>query len=352
MKNRCFGFCCILCAVCLLAPILSLAEEGSWGQINQELKRSGDWTRIVTEPAFALGEGTPYAGDESITVLSYGSYPSLDGSTVCVPLAMELARQQLDLPEGDLNGFVAFSTTPNAYERLIRGLPNPMSTLVSRNAVMDDARPVDLILVTEPSDEERALAEAEGCELVCVPFCYDAFVFLVNEDNPVTGLTGEQIRDIYTGNIIDWGDVGGEGGRGIFAYQRPKNSGSQTLMENLVMDGVRLTAAQPNFISDGMSDLVEQIGSYDNSDRALGYSFLYYITSLYTSDHIRVLAVNGTEPTEENIRSGAYPYTVNYWAVYRKGNETAERFVSWLISEEGQVCVRQAGYIPYLPKAE
>lgn len=179
-----------------------------------------------------------------------------------------------------------------------------------------------------------------------MPFCYDAFVFLDNTQNPVTGLTTEQIRRIYTGEIIDWGDVGGRPGVTILPYQRPKNSGSQTLMENLVMQGVSLTAAMENRISDGMSDLVEQIGNYDNSDQSLGYTFLYYITALYTSENIRVLSIDGVAPTEENLRSGAYPYTVCYWAVYRKGDANTQAFVEWLVSEEGQRVVAQAGYIP------
>jgi len=51
-----------------------------------------------------------------------------------------------------------------------------------------------------------------------------------------------------------------------------------------------------------------------------------------------VLAVDGVSPTPENLRSGAYPYTVYYYAVYEKGNETAERFVNWMVSDEGQQC--------------
>ncbi|MBO2515645.1 MAG: hypothetical protein CW338_00010 [Clostridiales bacterium] len=325
----------------------AFAEGGSWGQINQDLGRGEDWRQIVDPEttAFRLGTAAPWAEDESVSIMDYGTYPSIDGSTVCVPLAMELARQHLGLPEEDPTGFVSFSTTPYAYERLIYGKPNPMSTLLSMNAVMDPAHPVDLILVTEPSDEELEMAAQEGCDLRYVPFCYDAFVFVDNTQNPVTGLTSAQIRSIYIGEIIDWGEVGGTPGSTILAYQRPKNSGSQTQMENTVMQGIRPVAAQQNYISDGMADLVQQIGNYSNAVDALGYTFLYYITSLYTNDSIRVLSVDGVAPTEENMRSGAYPYTVSYWAVYRKGDANTEAFVNWLVSDEGQEVVKAAGYV-------
>ena len=58
-----------------------------------------------------------------------------------------------------------------------------------------------------------------------------------------------------------------------------------------------------------------------------------------------MLAVDGVSPTPENLRSGAYHYTVYYYAVYEKGNETAERFVNWMVSDEGQQCAAQAGYV-------
>jgi len=330
----------------LMLLVTSALGEGSWEHINQPLQRPENWQRYVGNSLFTLGSTAPYEGDPSISVVDFGSYPSIDGSTVCVPLGMELARQHLDLPENDLNGFVAFSTTHSAYERLIGGLPNPTVTLASQHAMMDPTRPVELFLGTEPSQEECQLAEDAGVELVKVPFCYDAFVFLVNAQNPVEGLTLSQIREIYTGRLVDWGQVGGTKNLAILPFQRPKNSGSQTAMENLVMQGVALSGAQSNYISDGMSDLVAQIGNYDNGVQSLGYSYLYYVDVLYKSGDIKVLAVDGVAPTEENLRSGAYPFTTCYYAVYRKGDDRASAFAGWLVSEEGQKCVKQAGYIP------
>lgn len=320
--------------------------EGSWGSINQEIARAEGWQDYVQETDFSLGESTSYPGDESITVLDWGNYPSIDGSTVCVPMAMELARQHLDLPENDLAGFVAFSTTHYAYERLVGREPNPTVTLVSRNAMLDDTHPVDLFLGTEPSDEEWAMARNAGVELVLVPVCYDAFVFLVNGENPVEGLTVQQIQDIYTADIQNWQDVGGEE-RIIVPYQRPKNSGSQTAMENLVMQG-RVLVAENNFVSDGMGDLVSAIGNYDNGRASLGYSYLYYVDVLYKSGTVKVLAVDGVKPTAENLRSGAYPFTTCYYAVYRAGDDQAAAFADWLVSEPGQRSIAQAGYVPIM----
>ena len=60
-------------------------------------------------------------------------------------------------------------------------------------------------------------------------------MFFVSEDNPVDGLTSEQIRNIYSGNITNWKKLGGRN-LPILAFQRPKNSGSQTTMEKFMGD--------------------------------------------------------------------------------------------------------------------
>ena len=194
----------ILCLVLLMMLSLpALNAAGSWVQINQPITRPEGWQRFVEESPFTLGDKVPYAQDSPLTLQQWGNYPSIDGSTVCVPLGMELARQHLSVPETDLAGFVNFSTTHSAYERLILGRPNPNVSLASCQTVLDPEKPVDLILVTAPSDEERALAREQGVELVLAPFCYDAFVFLVNAENPVDSLTAQQIRDIYAGRILD-----------------------------------------------------------------------------------------------------------------------------------------------------
>ena len=342
---------CLLLVV-MLIPLCAVAEEdeenkdtGSWSQINQSISRKDDWVRYAEGDDFRLGGTTPLEGSENLYIGDWGTYPSMDGSTVCVPMAMELARQWLDLPEEDLNGFVNFSTTPYAYDRLIKGSANPLATIKSIGVMMDDTHPIDLVLATYPNADERKAAEDAGVELVYVPFCCDAFIFMVNAENPVKSLTVREIQEIYSGKISSWAMVGGTTNT-IEAYQRPHGSGSQTAMEEMVMNGISMKAAQENYISDGMIDAVEQIGNYNNGYNAIGYSYLYYVDTLVDDGGIKVLSVDGISPTPKNLQSGRYPFTVNYYAVYRKGDEQTEAFVNWLTGEEGQKAVAAAGYVP------
>ena len=112
------------------------------------------------------------------------------------------------------------------------------------------------------------------------------------------------------------------------------------------MQGLKIQKVEENYVSDGMADAVAQIGNYDNGVGAIGYSYLYYVNTLVESGGIKVLAIDGVSPTAEHLQSGAYPFTVNYYAVYRKGDANTEAFVNWLVGEEGQKAVAQAGYVP------
>ena len=345
---------------CLMLVFPALAEEeeayvgeeyeeetstGSWSQIHQAVSKGENWQQFRTDDRFHLGEKQPLNGYDNLYIMNWGTWPSMDGSTVCVPMAMELARQWLHLEEADMNGFVSFSTTPYAYDRLTQGKPNPLVTIKSQGVMMDDTHPIDLVLATYPNADERQAAADAGVELVYVPFCYDAFVFMVNEANPVDSLTDSAIPEIYTGQHETWASLGGTAQK-LYAYQRPHGSGSQTAMEEMVMAGLEIEKAESNYISDGMSDAVRQIGNYDNGPGAIGYSYLYYVNTLVENSGIKVLAVDGVAPTNENLRTGAYPFTVNYYAVYRSGDANTEAFVNWLVGEEGQKAVQQAGYVP------
>ena len=341
----------ILVALFLFLAAGSVAATGAWGQINQEVEKPEGWRRFVEGSAFWLGEPT-VVGDmngKPLYEVPYGTYPSIDGSTIAVPMVMEFARQHLNVPEEDLEGFVFLSTTHTAYEHLIRKLPNGAAIIGSMNATMEENKPVDLFIGTEPSADELALAAEYGVELLKEPIAYDAFVFITHAENPVDNLTAEQIQGIYSGKYISWKEVGGPD-EPIYAYQREQNSGSQTAMETMVMQGKPMDGAQSNeIIVHEMSGLIERVGQYENRNNSIGFTYKYYIDTLYQSDSIKILSIDGVYPTPENLRNGTYPYTALYYGVIRREDElnAGGKFLRWMKSVEGQRSIQQAGYIPY-----
>lgn len=326
-------------------------DRTSWGSISEMVVRREGWKKIVTNGAFALGE-KKLAGsweDTEGTVdyysVDWGTYPSIDGSTVCVPLAAECARQHLGMADDDIPGFVCFSTTHYAYENLI-GRVSLYPWITSQNAALAE-RPVDIIFATQPSDEELALAKREGVELVVKPICRDAFVFITHKDNPVDSLTAEQIRGIYSGEITNWAAVGGYDMQ-IIAFQRDENSGSQTTMEKQVMQGKPMVRPEAAQVASEMGELIDSVAEYRNGAGSIGYTFRFYLETLYRNDDIKMLRIDGTAPDDAGIKSGAYPFATSYYGVIRAGEEKQRGglFLDWLLTDEGQRCVEQAGYCP------
>lgn len=222
---------------------------------------------------------------------------------------------------------VKCSKTEQAYERLING-------------------ETDIIFVAEPSKVHLEIIKSKGDEFILTPIGSEAFVFFTNAKNPVENLTLEQIREIYSGKITNWKEVGGPN-RSILPYQRPENSGSQTVMQNKVMkDAIMLEPTKVTYAG-GMGEIISRVASYKNAKNSLGYSFMYYSSEMIKNNQIKYLAINGVKPTSETVRNKTYSFTVPVYAVTLKSNnhENVERLLQWVLSEEGQQLIEQTGYV-------
>lgn len=161
-------------------------------------------------------------------------------------------------------------------------------------------------------------------------------------------LTLDQIRDIYSGAITNWSEVGGYDEE-IIPYVRSKNSGSQTAMENMVMQGIPMITHPDTRVQIAMEmgGLIDSIATYQNSSKSIGYSFNYYLRNLYKNEDIKVLNIDGISPDNENLINGTYPLSSGYYAVTVKGrDQKAEEIKEYLLSDEGQEMIELAGYCP------
>ena len=124
-------------------------------------------------------------------VFTRENMPRLNGSTSAVPLAEAVCSVLLGESREEVADLVQFSRTTASYEALMAG-------------------EADLLLAGEPEQAVMERLEA-GDRWLLTPFATDALVFVVNADNPVDGLTTEQLQKIYTGEITNWSQVGGRG---------------------------------------------------------------------------------------------------------------------------------------------
>jgi len=296
-------------AICLLAVLVSAGALAGCGAL----------------PSGSDGGGNAASGSLR---LAPEDYPKVDGSTVTIPLSEAVASAVMGISIDEARQYVLHNKTHSAYLNLIEGK-------------------ADIIFVTSPSEDELAYAKKSGIELEIVPIVSEGFVFLTSVDNPVKDLSLKQIRDIYSGKIINWKDVGGEDKK-IIAYQRPENSGSQTGMLDLVIGPDEIMDAPTEKVISEMGSLVDAVAVYTNEEDAIGYSYYYYVTDMWKNDKVKLLAIDGVYPDNETISNGSYPIRTAYYAVLRSNepeDSNARKLLAWILSEQGQRVAEEAGYV-------
>lgn len=253
--------------------------------------------------------------------------PRMDGSTSAIPLEIGLKSGFLGISYAQAKRLVTHTTTHDSFKRLLGG-------------------EVDLILSVPISEEQRKMADEAGVTLFMEPIAKEGFVFVVNAENPVDSLTSEQLRGIYSGAITNWAEVGGRD-EPIHAYQRNTDSGSQNYM-TVFMGDTPLMPPKKEYTAGGMGSLMSAVAAYDNSAGAIGYSVYSYAAQMYeNTDRVKFIAVDGVAPSKTTMADESYPLLSCTYAIYTdRSAGSAEEFVRRTLSDEGQGCVLDSGYLP------
>lgn len=277
----------------------------------------------------ALYSNEEMGEEQNIEISDPKNYPRVDGSTANMPMMAEIRSAYLKEDKTESENNVKVTTTDYAWRNLIEG----------NN---------DLLLVYEPSAETKEIIKNSGVKLKIVPIGVDALVFINNELNPIDNLSTDDLIRIYTGKATNWIAFNGFN-KPIEAFQRPLNSGSQTLFLNLLMNGKEPTDAPKSYRPQGMDDLIEVLAKYNNSANAIGYSVYYYAKKMYAVPGLRLISVNGIEPNDNTIANGTYPFLNEYYLVIREDtkedSETMKLF-NFIQSKKGKEAIKKAGYIP------
>ena len=244
-----------------------------------------------------------------------GDLPVIDGAAALVPVFNSFVyslypESSVKYENGDFtsDSKLQYHNTRGAYKGIVDGT-------------------ADIIFCAKPSDEQVQYGLSKGVELELTPIGREAFVFLVNKNNPVNGLTMDQLKDIYSGKITNWKDVGGAN-RPINVVQRNQGSGSQTTLEKLFGKDIK-----PNFFG--------PLGS------SLGFSFRFYVEELTKHGHIKMLELNGVYPDREHVQNNSYPIVSNFFMVTRKGetNPNVQKVLDFVLGPTGQEIINEVGYV-------
>lgn len=289
---------------------------------------------VVYEQRDNLADYRPFSKDSKVVRLDEEStlkltdnLPKIDCATALYP--MVAAFVEAIYPEADYTlgkqDILTQTTTRKAFHRLIDG-------------------EVDVIFALAPSQEQIAYAEEKGVKLKMVPIGREAFVFFVNAQNPVESMSLERVKDIYSGKITNWQELGGHN-ESIKAFQRPTNSGSQSALIRLMGDIALMPAPERDVVA-GMGGIINKTADYKNYKSAMGYSFRYYATKMVANNDIKLLKIGGVMPEIETIKSGEYPIIENLYVITAESeNPNIQNLIDWVVGEQGQKLVEKTGYI-------
>jgi len=262
--------------------------------------------------------------------------PIIDGSTSTYPFTRAVYGSLFYNGSSHLQYPEKHSKSHTSYQRLING-------------------EVDMLFASVyPASDILKMAEEKGVELELIPIAYDAMIFFTNKDNPIDGLTKEQITNIYVNDAYEnWSEVGGSDAL-LYPYCRNNDSGSHAQMEKHFLGGNEIHPEVRKETSMAMADILTDVIDAKTDDPVgygLGYSIYYYYHNMFwfypVEEELKLLKIDGVMPTDETIADGTYPLSNNTYLVLRKDtpkDSPARRMAEFMLTETGQTCVENAGF--------
>ena len=165
----------------------------------------------------------------------------------------------------------------------------------------------------------------------------DGIAVIVNANSKVADLTVEQIAKIFTGEITDWSEVGGDAGA-ISCIGREAGSGTRDGFESIT--GTEDTCVYQNELT-STGEVIANVASNPN---AIGYASLSAV-----DETVKALTVGGVAPTEETVLDGTYAIQRNFNFIISESTElspAAQAFVDWATSTDAADLIASAGAVP------
>lgn len=186
---------------------------------------------------------------------------------------------------------------------------------------------------------KEKLPEAKAAELVDHKVAVTVMAPVVSKEigTNVKSLTKAQLQDIFTGKVTNWKDVGGPD-EAVVLITRPSTSGTRALFTKYALDG-KEELSNKSMETDDSGTLVQTVSQ---TKGAIGYVALSY---LMNNNTVTPLAIDGVEPTLDNVYNGKYPVW-GYEHMYTKGEATGvvKAFIDFIMSKDYSADIEKQGY--------
>ena len=259
---------------------------------------------VPSSSATGATGGSSAASDASTAASDLSGKLTLNGSTSMTSVC-------------DALGEAFMEKYPNVtYEKANTGSGSAVTAVNDGNAMIGD-------LSRDLKDDENP----DNFDIYVIAL--DGIAVAVNNENPVSDLTQDQIAKIFTGEITNWSEVGGDGAA-ITVIGRESSSGTRDGFESIfnVADKCKYAAELGE-----TGQVVQRVSSDKN---AIGY------VSLASAEGVKALKVDGVEATEENVSNGTYKVQRNFTQITKKGSTDSiiKAWFDFLRSDEGQQIIK------------
>ncbi|MFY3792461.1 phosphate ABC transporter substrate-binding protein [Ureibacillus sp. MALMAid1270] len=193
--------------------------------------------------------------------------------------------------------------------------------------------------VSEIGMSSRDLKQEEVANgLVEQIVAYDGIVVVAHPTNKVDDLTLDQVKQIFTGEITNWKELGGDDME-IVVVSREDGSGSRDAFQEIVgfSSGELI---RNSIVASGNGNIKTTVAT---NKHAVGF-----ISFEYIDETISPIKINGVEATAENVLNETYQLSRPFLFVFKEENlsEKGQQFIDYILSEEGQQVVSESGVIP------
>jgi len=165
----------------------------------------------------------------------------------------------------------------------------------------------------------------------------DGIAVIINKENKVKDLTIEQIKEIYTGKITNWKEVGGDNSP-IVVVSREDGSGTREGFETIIGYAAE-ELVNSAIISDGSGNIKTTVAGNKNS--------IGYISLGYVDKEVNSISISGVEATVDNVKSNKYPILRPFLLVNKPEelSDKGQAFIDYILSEDGQKVVEEHGFV-------